>query len=130
MVEPSIEVGDRQAILEMVRDFCKTQIAPLAKQYDRSGEYPWVQLEKLAELGLLGATVPETLGGAGLDAVTYAMCLEEISKADASVGVIVSVTNGLPQQMLLRYGTPEQQRKYLEPLARGQCESCESCRPG
>jgi acyl-CoA dehydrogenase len=120
MVEPVIENTDRQAILEMVRDFCKTQIAPLAKQYDRSGEYPWPQLEKLAELGLLGATVPESLGGAGLDAVTYAMCLEEISKADASVGVIVSVTNGLPQQMLLKHGTPEQQRKYLEPLARGQ----------
>jgi acyl-CoA dehydrogenase len=120
MVEPNIEANDRQAILEMVRDFCKTQIAPLAKQYDRSGEYPWVQLKKLAELGLLGATVPESLGGAGLDAVTYAMCLEEISKADASVGVIVSVTNGLPQQMILKHGTPEQQRKYLEPLARGQ----------
>ena len=120
MVEPSIEAGDRQAILEMVKDFCKTQIAPLAKQYDRSGEYPWPQLEKLAELGLLGATVPESLGGAGLDAVTYAMCLEEISKADASVGVIVSVTNGLPQQMLLKHGTIEQQRKYLKPLARGQ----------
>jgi acyl-CoA dehydrogenase len=69
---------------------------------------------------LLGATVPEALGGAGLDAVTYAMCLEEISKADASVGVIVSVTNGLPQQMILNHGTPEQQHKYLEPLARGQ----------
>jgi acyl-CoA dehydrogenase len=120
MGEPRLEANDRQAILEMVRDFCKTQIAPLAKQYDRSGEYPWPQLEKLAELGLLGATVPESLGGAGLDAVTYAMCLEEISKADASVGVIVSVTNGLPQQMLLKHGTPEQQRKYLEPLARGQ----------
>jgi acyl-CoA dehydrogenase len=119
-IEPNIETSDRQAILEMVKDFCKTQIAPLAKQYDRSGEYPWPQLEKLAELGLLGATVPESLGGAGLDAVTYAMCLEEISKADASVGVIVSVTNGLPQQMLLKHGTPEQQRKYLEPLARGQ----------
>jgi acyl-CoA dehydrogenase len=120
MVDPKIEATDRQAILEMVRDFCKTQIAPLAKHYDRSGEYPWPQLEKLAELGLLGATVPENLGGAGLDAVTYAMCLEEISKADASVGVIVSVTNGLPQQMILKHGTPEQQRKYLEPLARGQ----------
>jgi acyl-CoA dehydrogenase len=119
-LEPKVETSDRQAILEMVRDFCKTQIAPLAKQYDRSGEYPWPQLEKLAELGLLGATVPEALGGAGLDAVTYAMCLEEISKADASVGVIVSVTNGLPQQMILNHGTPEQQHKYLEPLARGQ----------
>jgi acyl-CoA dehydrogenase len=120
VVNPGVEHTDRQAILEMVKDFCKTQIAPLAKRYDRSSEYPWEQLHKLAELGLLGATVPESLGGAGLDAVTYAMCLEEISKADASVGVIVSVTNGLPQQMLLKHGTPEQQRKFLEPLARGQ----------
>jgi acyl-CoA dehydrogenase len=112
--------SDQTAILEMVRDFCKSEIAPLAAQYDRSGEFPWVQLRKLAEIGLLGATIPEDLGGSGLDSVTYALCLEEISAADASVGVIVSVTNGLPQQMLVRHGSLEQQKKFLIPLAKGQ----------
>jgi acyl-CoA dehydrogenase len=115
-----IELNDDQrAVLETVRDFCKHEIAPLAAQYDRSGEFPWPQLGKLAELGLLGAGVPEEYGGAGLDSVTYALCLEEVSKADASVGVIMSVTNGLPQQMLLKYGSEEQKKRWLEPLARG-----------
>jgi acyl-CoA dehydrogenase len=112
--------SDQTAILEMVRDFCKSEIAPLAAQYDRSGEFPWLQLRKLAEIGLLGATIPEDLGGSGLDSVTYALCLEEISAADASVGVIVSVTNGLPQQMLVKHGSLEQQKKFLEPLAKGE----------
>jgi hypothetical protein len=111
---------DQRAILETVRDFCNGEIAPLSAQFDRSGEFPWVQLRKLAEIGLLGATTPEAHGGAGLDSVTYALCLEEICKADASVGVLVSVTNGLPQQMLLRYGTEAQKKQWLEPLARGE----------
>jgi alkylation response protein AidB-like acyl-CoA dehydrogenase len=112
--------SDQTAILEMVKDFCKSKIAPLAAQYDRSSEFPWVQLRKLAEIGLLGAMIPEDLGGSGLDCLTYALCLEEISAADASVGVIVSVTNGLPQQMLLKYGSLEQQQKFLTPLAKGE----------
>jgi acyl-CoA dehydrogenase len=112
--------ADQRAILEMVKDFCKTQIAPLAAQYDRSSAYPWPQLGQLGELGLLGATAPESWGGAGLDSVTYALCLEEISAADASVGVIVSVTNGLPQQMILKHGTDEQKERWLKPLAQGQ----------
>jgi alkylation response protein AidB-like acyl-CoA dehydrogenase len=111
---------DQRAILETVRGFCKSEIAPLAAQYDRSGEYPWPQLGKLAELGLLGASVPEQWGGAGLDSVTYALCLEEICAADASVGVIVSVTNGLPQQMILKHGTDAQKERWLKPLAQGQ----------
>ena len=110
---------DQRAILETVRDFCKAEIAPLAAQYDRSGEYPWPQLGKLAELGLLGASVPEAWGGSGLSSVTYALCLEEISAADASVGVIVSVTNGLPQQMILKHGTDAQKERFLRPLAQG-----------
>jgi acyl-CoA dehydrogenase len=112
--------SDQRAILETLRDFCRSEIAPLAAQYDRSGEFPWVQLRKLAQLGLLGALVPEEYGGAGLDSVTYAMCLEEICKADASVGVIVSVTNGLPQQMILKYGSEEQKQRLLRPLATGE----------
>ncbi len=110
---------EQNAILQTVKDFCKKEIAPLAAHHDRNSQYPWPQLHKLSELGLLGALAPEQYGGAALNNVTYALCLEEISKSDASVGVIVSVTNGLPQQMLLRYGNEEQKQKFLVPLAQG-----------
>ncbi len=112
--------SDQRLIVQTVREFCQAKIAPLSAEYDRSGEYPREQLRGLAELGLLGATVPEAWGGAGLDSVTYALCLEEIAAADASVAVIVSVQNGLPEQMLLGYGTDAQRDCYLRPLATGE----------
>ncbi|MFK7603123.1 acyl-CoA dehydrogenase [Deinococcus sp. SM5_A1] len=111
---------DSRMILQHVRDFCRAEIAPHAAEYDRSGEFPHQQLRGLAEMGLLGATVPEAWGGAALDSVTYALCLEEICAADASVGVIVSVQNGLPEQMIFKYGTDAQREKYLKPLASGE----------
>ena len=111
---------EQRLIVQTVREYCQAQIAPKSAEYDRSGEYPREQLRGLAGLGLLGATVPEEWGGAGLDSVTYALCLEEIAAADASVAVIVSVQNGLPEQMILKHGTDEQREKYLRPLASGQ----------
>ncbi|AFZ68640.1 acyl-CoA dehydrogenase family protein [Deinococcus peraridilitoris] len=116
----SFALSDEQRlIVQSVRDFVRDHIAPLAGEYDKSGEFPWPQLRGLAGLGLLGATVPEEWGGAGLDSVTYALCLEEVAAADASVAVIVSVQNGLPEQMLFRYGTDAQKDQYLRPLASG-----------
>ena len=112
--------SDQRLIVQTVREFCQAKIAPLSAAYDRSGDYPREQLRGLAELGLLGATVPEAWGGAGLDSVTYALCLEEIAAADASVAVIVSVQNGLPEQMILKYGTDAQRERYLRPLATGE----------
>jgi len=112
--------GEQRMILQHVREFCRAEIAPKAAGYDRSGEFPREQLRGLAELGLMGATLPEQWDGAGLDSVTYALCLEEIAAADASVAVIVSVQNGLPEQMILRYGTDAQREQYLKPLARGE----------
>ncbi|WP_291426990.1 acyl-CoA dehydrogenase family protein, partial [Deinococcus sp.] len=112
--------SEQRLIVQHVRDYCRAEIAPRAAEFDRSGEYPREQLRGLADLGLLGATVPEEWGGAGLDNVTYALCLEEIAAADASVAVVVSVQNGLPEQMILRYGTDDQREKYLKPLATGQ----------
>ncbi|MGX9686800.1 acyl-CoA dehydrogenase [Deinococcus wulumuqiensis] len=112
--------GEQRMIVQHVRDFCRAEIAPRAAEFDRSGEYPRPQLDGLAALGLMGATVPEDWGGAGLDSVTYALCLEEIAAADSSVAVIVSVQNGLPEQMILKYGTDAQREKYLRPLASGE----------
>lgn len=111
---------DQRMIVQHVREYARAEIAPKAAEYDRSGEFPHEQLRGLAELGLMGATLPEAWDGAGLDSVTYALCLEEIAAADASVAVIVSVQNGLPEQMLLRYGTDAQRERYLRPLARGE----------
>ncbi|RDI96136.1 acyl-CoA dehydrogenase [Meiothermus sp. QL-1] len=112
--------ADQKMVLEMVRQVAREVLWPLAPEYDRSGAFPWPQLKKLGQLGLLGMTTPEAWGGAGLDSVTWALALEEIAAADPSVAVILSVTSGLPQYMLLRFGTEAQKRKYLTPLARGE----------
>src|SRR5437016_13091311 len=73
----------------------------------------------MGELGLFGVYVPEKYGGAGLDTICYAITIEELSRADASAGVIAAVCNGLVCEPLLRYGAEEQKRRYLVPVARG-----------
>ncbi|TFU25226.1 acyl-CoA dehydrogenase family protein [Thermus tengchongensis] len=115
-----VTTPEQKLVLDTVRQVAKEVLYPLAPEYDRTGEYPWPQLKALAELGFLGMTTPEEWGGAGLDSVTWALALEEIAAADPSVAVIVSVTSGLPQYMLFRFGTEAQRRRYLLPLARGE----------
>ena len=115
-----IALNDEQTmVLEMVRRFAREELAERAPEYDKTGAYPWPQLRKMGELGLLGMNTPEAWGGTGLDAVTWALVMEEIAAADPSVAVIFSVTSGLPQYMLLRFGSDEQKEKYLRPLAEG-----------
>ncbi|MCS7058006.1 MAG: acyl-CoA dehydrogenase family protein [Meiothermus sp.] len=116
---PSL-TAEQKMVLEMVRQVSREILWELAPEYDRTGSYPWPQLRKLGQLGLLGMTTPEAWGGAGLDSVTWALALEEIATADPSVAVILSVTSGLPQYMLLRYGSEGQKKKYLVPLAKGE----------
>jgi alkylation response protein AidB-like acyl-CoA dehydrogenase len=103
-----------------VREFAQREIAPVAAELDRAPRYPWPTLKKMAGLGLLGVMTPEVYGGTGLDTLAYAVLLEEISAADASHGTIMSVTNGLPQSMLLAYGSEEQRERYLPKLASGE----------
>ncbi|MDQ2746671.1 MAG: acyl-CoA dehydrogenase [Acidobacteriota bacterium] len=103
-----------------VREFAANEIAPVAREYDEAEKFPRKQIEGLAELGLLGMIIPEEYGGAGFDAVSYALALEEIAKADASVAVIVSVTNSVCCYPILRFGTEEQKHQYLVPLAKGE----------
>jgi alkylation response protein AidB-like acyl-CoA dehydrogenase len=105
---------------QAVRDFARREIAPIAAELDRRPEFPWKTLRKMGELGLLGIMTPERYGGAGLDTLSYAVLLEEISAADASHGTIMSVTSGLPQTMLLHYGTEAQKVRYLPKLASGE----------
>ncbi len=110
---------EQQMVQTAVREFAQKEIAPLAREYDEAEKFPRPQLEGLAELGLLGMIIPEEYGGAGFDSVSYALALEEIAKADASVAVIVSVTNSVCCYPILSWGTEEQKQKYLVPLAQG-----------
>jgi len=111
---------DQKLVLEMVRQVSREVLWELAPEYDRSGEYPWPQLRQLGKLGLLGMNTPEEWGGSGFDSVTWALAMEEIAAADPSVAVLLSVTSGLPQYMLNKFGTLEQKKKYLVPLASGE----------
>lgn len=114
----------KKMLLEQVRSFAKTVIAPKAKENDETGHFPTEIVKQLGEMGLLGMMVPEEYGGAGMDAVAYAMCMEEVSAACASTGVIMSVNNSLVCGPILSWGTEEQKKKYLTPLAQGKKLGC------
>ena len=111
---------EQQMVRNSIREFAQNEIAPVAREYDEEEKFPHKQLDGLAELGLLGMIIPEQYGGAGFDSVSYALALEEISKADASVAVIVSVTNSVCCYPILSWGTEAQKQKYLVPLAKGE----------
>lgn len=111
---------EQEMVRNSVREFAENEIAPLAREYDEEEKFPRKQVEGLAELGLLGMIIPEEYGGAGFDSVSYALALEEIAKADASVAVIVSVTNSVCCSPILNFGTEDQKQKFLVPLARGE----------
>ena len=111
---------EQQMVRNAVREFSQNEIAPVAREYDEAEKFPREQLKGLGELGLLGMIIPEEYGGAGFDSVSYALALEEISKADSSVAVIVSVTNSVCCYPILSFGTEEQKQKYLIPLAKGE----------
>ena len=106
-------------VKQMIRDFAESEILPSVATRDESGDYPQEICQKLAELGFMGVTVPEKLGGAGMDAVTYAIVIEELSRVDPSIGLILAVNNSLVCYPLQKYGTPEQHKDWLQPLAEG-----------
>ena len=110
---------EQELVRNSVREFAQAEIAPLAREYDEEEKFPKSQLDALAEMGFLGMIIPEENGGAGFDAVSYAVALEEIARADASVAVIVSVTNSVCCYPILCFGSEEQKEKYLRPLASG-----------
>ena len=108
---------------EMIRqaacDFAQNEIAPIAAEFDESGEFPMKTIKKMGEMGFMGIEVPEEYGGAGMDTLAYVLALEEICKADASHGTIMSVNNSLYANGLLKFGTEEQKKKFLIPVASG-----------
>lgn len=107
-------------IRDTARQFAADVLLPTADERDDKETFPAQEVKQLGELGFMGMMVPEEYGGAGLDTVSYAVAMEEISKADASCGVIMSVNNSLVCYGLNKYGTDEQKQKYLIPLAKGE----------
>jgi alkylation response protein AidB-like acyl-CoA dehydrogenase len=117
----NFDLNEEQLMVKSsVREFAQNEIAPRAREYDEAEKFPAEQLAGLAELGILGMIIPEEYGGAGFDTVSYAVALEEIARADASVAVIVSVTNSVCCYPILSFGTEAQKQKFLVPLARGE----------
>lgn len=106
-------------IQQAARDFAKTECLPGVIERDEKQQFPREQVMKLADLGFLGMMVDPKYGGSGLDTVSYVLAMEEISKVDASVSVIMSVNNSLVCYGLEAFGTEEQKQKYLTPLAQG-----------
>lgn len=111
---------EQTAIRDAARDFAETEIAPSAIERDVKGEFPAEIIKKLGELGFMGMMVSPEWGGAGMDTISYVLAIEEISKVDASVGVIMSVNNSLVCYGLEKWGTVYLKEKYLKPLASGQ----------
>ncbi len=116
-----LELNEQQRMIRnMVREFAEKEIKPRAAELDEKEEYPEQALKRMAELGILGTIIPQEYGGAGLDYVTYATVIEEISRACASTGVVTSVHNSLTSWPIMNYGTDEQKKKYLPILAKGE----------
>lgn len=107
-------------IRQAARDFAQNDCKPCVIERDTHATFPTEQVKKMAELGFLGMMVDPAYSGGGMDTLSYAIAIEEISKVDASCSVIMSVNNSLVNYGLNEFGTPEQKKKYLEPLAKGE----------
>lgn len=112
------------AIRDTARDFAQNEITPTTIERDIKAEFPFEIVKQLGEFGFMGMMVPPEWGGAGFDTVSYVLAMEEISKVDASVGVIMSVNNSLVCYGINHWGTDEQKERFLKPLASGQKLGC------
>lgn len=110
---------EQKMIQGMVRDLAREEFAPRAMEIDATKEFPLENLQKLAELGLMGMMVPPEYDGSGADTVSYVLALSEVAYACASTAVVMSVHNSIVCESLLKFGTEDQKNKYLKPMARG-----------
>jgi butyryl-CoA dehydrogenase len=115
---------EQQLVARTARDFARSEVLPKAAAIDREHRHPAELVKRMAELGLMGVAIPEEWGGAGADHVAYVLAMEEISRACASTGVIMSVNNSLVCDPILRFGNDAQKRQWLVPLASGQKLGC------
>lgn len=118
MTEEQIMVRD------MARDFAANELLPIASMLDEEGKFPAEIIKKMGDLGLMGMAIPEEYGGAGLDAISYALAMEEIARGCAGTSVIMSVNNSLACDPIYKFGKEDQKRKYLVPLAKGEKLGC------
>src|SRR5919198_5095582 len=120
-----IELTEEQRqVKDLCRDFADAELKPNARRWDEQHHFPADAVKKLGEMGLLGVAIPPEWGGAGMDNVTYALAMEEISRGCAGTGVVMSVNNSLYCDPVLKYGTDEQKREFLIPFARGEKLGC------
>ena len=110
---------EQKQLRKSVREFAEDEIAPHVMEWDESSRFPSEILPKLAEMGLLGVIFPEEYGGAGLGYIEYATVIEELARVDGSVGLFVAAHNSLCSNHIHKFGSEEQKRKYLIPLAQG-----------
>jgi alkylation response protein AidB-like acyl-CoA dehydrogenase len=107
------------AVREMVRAFARDEVAPVAAGLDARSEFPWANVKRMSELGLLGVPWPEELGGAGLDLLSYMIVIIELAKVDASHAITVGAHTTLATSPIVYMGTPAQRQRYVPPLASG-----------
>ena len=111
---------EQQLVRDTVREFAESRIAPVAAELDREHRFPYELVAELAELGLMGMTVPEEYGGAGADTLSYAVAVEELTRIDSSVAITVAAHHSLGTLPIFYFGTEEQKREWLPQLASGQ----------
>ena len=111
---------EQEMIQDAARDFAQEQIAPVAAAHDESGEFPLATSQQAGELGFMGIEVPEEYGGAGLDSPSFVLMMEEIAAADAAHSTIISVNNSLFCNGILEFGTEEQKKQFVTPIATGE----------
>ena len=112
--------SDQQLLRRSVREFAESELRPHVREWDEAQQFPRELLTKLADLGLMGIQFPEEFGGAALSAVDYCICIEELARVDPSVSLTVAAHNGLGAAHIAMFGTDDQKRRYLTPLARGE----------
>ena len=110
---------EHKMIRDAARNFAQNEIAPIAAEFDERGDFPLQTIMKMGEMGFMGIEVPEEYGGAEMDTLSYVLALEEIAKVDASHCVVMSVNNSLYCHGILKFGTEEQKKKFLTPVASG-----------
>jgi alkylation response protein AidB-like acyl-CoA dehydrogenase len=118
---PNLILADEHKMIRReARRFAQEEIAPIAADFDETGDFPSQTIKKMGEMGFMGIEIPEEYGGAGMDTLSYVLALEEICKADASHGTIMSVNNSLFNFGILKFGTEAQKQKFLVPVASGE----------
>ena len=119
-MDPSLYFSEQHhQVRDMVREFGRQEVAPVAKELDRTSSFPWANIRKMGELGLLGVPWPEELGGAGMDQLSYYITLHELAKVDASHALTISAHTNLGTSPIVDFGTAEQRRRYVPLLASG-----------